>query len=40
MIRKPLQNLPEAKKRKRGAAFQRGDVYTMGNEMVNATNGI
>ena len=40
MIRKPLENLPESKKRKRGAAFQRGDVYSMGIEMVNATNGI
>jgi hypothetical protein len=39
MLRKPLQNLPEAKKRKRGVAFQRGDVYTMGTQMVNAANG-
>jgi hypothetical protein len=35
MLRNPLQNLPEAKKRKRGLAFQRGDVYTMGTQMAN-----
>ena len=39
MIRKPLEHLPAAKKRKRGETFQRGDVHILGSQMVNAANG-
>jgi hypothetical protein len=36
---KPLETLPKAKKRKRGDNFQRGDVYILGSQMLNAANG-